>query len=70
MELAPEPEDVRLEVSGGEPPLDDGDLALLDALAGQLLAFFRCLQGGGRPDSPGSGVIQRVVESFAIHAGE
>lgn len=69
-ELAPESEDVRLEVNVGEPRLHDGDLALLDALAGQLLAFFRCLRGGGRPDSPSSGVIQRVVESFAIHADE
>ena len=70
LELAPEPEDVRLEVSGGEPSLDDGELALLDAVTGQLLAFFRCLHGGGRPDSPSSGVIRRVVESFAIHADE
>jgi len=69
-ELAPEPEDVRLDLDGGQPPLEDGDLALLDAMAGQLLAFFRCLQGGGRPDSPSAGVIRRVVESFAIHADE
>jgi tagatose-6-phosphate ketose/aldose isomerase len=46
----------------------DGELVVLDAVVGQLLAFFRCLHGGGRPDSPSSGVIHRVVESFAIHA--
>ena len=69
-ELAAEPEDVSLETSGGELPFEDGEMALLDAVAGQLLAFFRCLHGGGRPDSPSTGVIRRVVESFAIHAGE
>jgi tagatose-6-phosphate ketose/aldose isomerase len=68
-ELTPEPEDVRLEV-GGEGPFDDGELPMLDAVAGQLLAFFRCIHGGGRPDSPSSGVIRRVVESFAIYADE
>ena len=54
-------------MSGGDRPLDDRELALLGAVAGQLLAFFRCLHGGGRPDQPSSGVIRRVVESFAIH---
>jgi tagatose-6-phosphate ketose/aldose isomerase len=63
-ELAPEGEDVRLDVG---PSLDDGDLALIAAVAGQLLAFFRCLHGGGRPDEPSTGIIRRVVESFAIH---
>jgi tagatose-6-phosphate ketose/aldose isomerase len=66
-ELAPEAEDVRLEAAGQDRPLEDGELALIDAMAGQLLAFFQCLHGGGRPDSPSSGVIQRVVESFVIH---
>ncbi|HVQ54299.1 MAG TPA: tagatose-6-phosphate ketose isomerase [Thermoanaerobaculia bacterium] len=68
-ELTPGPEDVRIEVTGGDQPFDDGELVLLDAVVGQLLAFFRCLHGGGRPDAPSSGVIQRVVETFAIHAG-
>jgi tagatose-6-phosphate ketose/aldose isomerase len=68
-DLAPEAEDVVLEVAGEDRPFDDGELALIDAVAGQLLAFFRCLHGGGRPDSPSSGVIRRVVESFVIHAG-
>ncbi|MFK2875328.1 tagatose-6-phosphate ketose isomerase [Dyella lipolytica] len=33
----------------------------------QLLAFFRCLQLGGKPDTPSEGVLTRVVEDFAIH---
>ena len=71
-ELSPGAEDVRIDVAdgtSGETPLEDGELTLIDALTGQLLAFFRCLDGGGRPDSPSSGAIRRVVESFAIHAG-
>jgi tagatose-6-phosphate ketose/aldose isomerase len=68
-ELVSGPEDVSADLAGPGRPLVDGELALLDAVAGQLLAFFRCLHGGGRPDSPSSGVIHRVVESFAIHAG-
>jgi tagatose-6-phosphate ketose/aldose isomerase len=63
-------EDVRKDVVGRPgPSLGDGALSLLDVVAGQLLAFFRCLHGGGRPDRPSTGIIQRVVESFAIHAG-
>ena len=71
-ELSPGAEDVRIDVAdgtSGETPLEDGELTLIDALTGQLLAFFRCLDGGGRPDSPSSGAIRRVVESFAIHDG-
>jgi tagatose-6-phosphate ketose/aldose isomerase len=46
----------------------DEDLTLLDALVGQLLAFFRCLEAGYRPDSPSEGdVITRVVSGFEIH---
>jgi len=49
----------------------DEDLTLLDALAGQLLAFFRCLGAGYRPDSPSEdGVITRVVSGFEIHRRE
>jgi tagatose-6-phosphate ketose/aldose isomerase len=43
---------------------------LLHALVGQLLAFFRCLQLGHRPDSPSEGVLTRVVGEFAIHGDE
>ena len=49
-------------------PCADEDLTLLDALVGQLLAFFRCLAGGHRPDSPSEdSVITRVVSGFEIH---
>jgi tagatose-6-phosphate ketose/aldose isomerase len=53
---------------GVSSPGADEDLTLLDAVAGQLLAFFRCLAGGRRPDSPSEdGVITRVVSGFEIH---
>jgi len=46
----------------------DEDAPVLDVLVGQLLAFFRCLSEGLRPDSPSDdGVISRVVGDFAIH---
>jgi tagatose-6-phosphate ketose/aldose isomerase len=48
--------------------LGDNNACLVHVVAGQLLAFFRCLHGGLRPDSPSeSGVINRVVESFQLH---
>jgi len=48
---------------------DDGEMAVLDAMIGQLLAFFRCLASGRRPDSPSqTGVITRVVSGFRIHS--
>lgn len=55
-----------------DPPglasVDDADAPVLDVLVGQLLAFFRCLHIGLRPDAPSDeGVISRVVGDFAIH---
>jgi tagatose-6-phosphate ketose/aldose isomerase len=48
---------------------DDGEMAVLDAMVGQLLAFFRCLASGRRPDSPSAdSVITRVVSGFEIHS--
>ncbi len=48
--------------------LGNEDGCLAHVLAGQLLAFFRCLKQGLRPDSPSEkGVISRVVESFPLH---
>ncbi|MCQ4167314.1 SIS domain-containing protein [Tahibacter harae] len=44
--------------------LGDDAAALLGAVAGQLLAFFRCLQTGHRPDAPSQGVLTRVVPSI------
>jgi tagatose-6-phosphate ketose/aldose isomerase len=39
-----------------------------DVMAGQLLALFRCLSVGLRPDAPSvDNVIHRVVEDFALY---
>jgi tagatose-6-phosphate ketose/aldose isomerase len=45
------------------------DLATVtDAMAGQLLALFRCLSADLRPDAPSiDNVIHRVVEDFALY---
>jgi tagatose-6-phosphate ketose/aldose isomerase len=59
--------DVIVELSGLAAVGDDG-ATLIHVLVGQLLAFFRCLSIGLRPDAPSAeGVISRVVETFAIH---
>jgi len=48
--------------------LGDDDSAIIFVVVAQLLAFFRCLEEGLRPDSPSEdGVISRVVESFPLH---
>jgi len=61
------PEDLALEYAGLNL-LGDDNTPILDALVGQLLAFFRCLQLGLRPDSPSyNGIISRVVGEFVIH---
>lgn len=58
--------DIAIELQGlaayGEVPT-----LLADVVVGQLLAFFRCLQLGDKPDTPSQGVLTRVVEEFAIH---
>ncbi len=60
-------EDLVVDLPGLGAIGDDG-APLLDVLVGQLLAFFRCLSIGLRPDMPSDdGVISRVVEDFAIH---
>jgi tagatose-6-phosphate ketose/aldose isomerase len=49
--------------------LGDDNLPVLDVIVGQMLAFFRCLREGLGPDSPSkSGVINRVVQNFALHS--
>jgi tagatose-6-phosphate ketose/aldose isomerase len=73
-------EDVQLEWVGGDDvvmdckglaKIGDENLPVLDVLVGQLLAFFRCLKEGLHPDSPSrSGVINRVVQEFALHGSE
>lgn len=66
-ELAPGPEDVVVDVAPAGVKADD-ELVLIDVVVGQLLALFRCLQEGLRPDSPSAGgVISRVVSRFEIH---
>jgi tagatose-6-phosphate ketose/aldose isomerase len=48
--------------------LGDDYACVVHVVIGQLLAFFRCLHEGLRPDSPSeSGVIKRVVENFQLH---
>ncbi|GFZ97668.1 SIS domain-containing protein [Dyella caseinilytica] len=52
--------------------ISGGDVAsmLTGVVTGQLLAFFRCLQLGCKPDTPSEGVLTRVVEDFAIHGAK
>jgi tagatose-6-phosphate ketose/aldose isomerase len=59
--------DVVIECKGMKE-LGDDNAPNIDVLVGQLLAFFRCLHEGLRPDSPSeNGIINRVVQSFALH---
>jgi tagatose-6-phosphate ketose/aldose isomerase len=52
----------------GLKDLSDDNSPVIDVLVGQLLAFFRCLNEGLRPDSPSeNGSISRVVQSFELH---
>jgi tagatose-6-phosphate ketose/aldose isomerase len=60
-------EDIAIDCPG-LAALGNEDGCLVHVLAGQLLAFFRCLKEGLRPDSPSqNGIISRVVESFPLH---
>jgi tagatose-6-phosphate ketose/aldose isomerase len=48
--------------------LGDENSALLNVVAGQLLAFGRCREEGLSPDSPShAGIINRVVEGFTVY---
>lgn len=48
--------------------LGDRNAVLVDAVVGQLLAFFRCIQEGLHPDSPSRDhVINRVVQRFPLY---
>jgi tagatose-6-phosphate ketose/aldose isomerase len=52
----------------GLKQVSDDDSAAIHVVVGQLLAFFRCLEAGLRPDSPSeNGVINRVVPKFKLH---
>jgi tagatose-6-phosphate ketose/aldose isomerase len=53
----------------GLAAIGDDFAAITDVVVGQLLALFRCLALGLRPDAPSTdNVINRVVEEFTIHA--
>ena len=60
-------QDVAVDLQGLQAG-DDALPLLADVAVGQVLAFFRCLALGGKPDAPAQGVLTRVVESFALHA--
>jgi tagatose-6-phosphate ketose/aldose isomerase len=61
------PRDVAVTARGLDG-VDDGLAAVADVLVGQILAFFRCLAGGLRPDVPSpDGIINRVVPEFPIY---
>ena len=62
--------------SSGDVPIEckglsevgDENLPALYVLIGQLLAFFRCISEGFKPDNPSdNGVINRVVGGFTLH---
>jgi tagatose-6-phosphate ketose/aldose isomerase len=62
--------DVAIECQGLSR-LGDEDSTVICVIAGQLLAFFRCLGEGLRPDSPSEdGVISRVVQTFTLYSPE
>jgi tagatose-6-phosphate ketose/aldose isomerase len=62
--------DVAIECQGLSR-LGDEDSTVICVIAGQLLAFFRCLGEGLLPDAPSEdGVISRVVQTFALYAPE
>jgi tagatose-6-phosphate ketose/aldose isomerase len=66
-DVATGPGDVVVDI-GADDSLGDEQLGLIDVVVGQLLAFFRCLDSGFRPDSPSQdGIITRVVSEFEIH---
>jgi tagatose-6-phosphate ketose/aldose isomerase len=59
--------DVAVELAGLEA-MEEALPLLAGVAVGQLLAFFRCLELGGKPDTPSQGVLTRVVEHFPMHS--
>ena len=63
-------EDVVIDCDGLSE-LGDVNMPVLDVIIGQVLALFRCVKEGLKPDSPSSdGVINRVVQGFRLHGVE
>lgn len=62
------PNDIAIDL----PLAGDGEIParLAQVVAGQWLAFFRCLHLGGTPDAPSQGVLTRVVGEFTIHGDD
>jgi tagatose-6-phosphate ketose/aldose isomerase len=58
--------DVVLDLDGLSE-IGDDHVAVLDVVAGQLLAFYRSLAEGLDPDQPSTGAISRVVEQFKVY---
>jgi tagatose-6-phosphate ketose/aldose isomerase len=63
------PGDVAIEIALSASNADV-PAVLAGVVAAQLLAFFRCLELGGKPDTPSEGVLTRVVEDFALHGAK
>lgn len=62
-----QPGDLAIDHNGFAKAGDDGS-SMLHVMVGQVLAFFRCMQEGLKPDAPSAtGVINRVVQSFHLH---
>lgn len=52
----------------GLSDVGDENAPVIDVMAAQILAFFRCMEEKLRPDSPSEdGVISRVVQTFTLH---
>ncbi len=61
-------EDDAIVECAGLAAIGDMHAPLVDVVVGQLLAFFRCLSLGLKPDTPSpTGAISRVVRDFKIH---
>jgi tagatose-6-phosphate ketose/aldose isomerase len=64
------PGDVALECPG-LAAAGDRNATVLDVIVGQLLAFFRCLAEGLKPDAPSDdNIISRVVNGFTLYRPE
>jgi tagatose-6-phosphate ketose/aldose isomerase len=60
--------DVVLELFPGEEPVHDDYRVMTDVVAGQMLAVFKSLNLGLKPDNPSpGGTINRVVQGVTIY---